>query len=107
VPGATTGQLALAPDNQFHQIRGTVGYDISPTMRITANAAFGRMTQDDGYLPATQNALLAPTVPTLPRQSLHGKVDTFNGGIKLTRRRRRASGSPAATTATSATTRRR
>jgi MtrB/PioB family decaheme-associated outer membrane protein len=84
VPGATTGQLALAPDNQFHQIRGTVGYDISPTMRVTANAAFGRMTQDDGYLPATQNALLAPTIPTLPRQSLNGKVDTFNGGIKLT-----------------------
>jgi len=83
-PGATTGQLALAPDNQFHQVRGTVGYDISPTMRVTANAAFGRMTQDDGYLPATQNALLAPTVPVLPAQSLHGKVDTFNGGIKLT-----------------------
>ena len=84
VPGATTGQLALAPDNQFHQVRGTVGYDISPTMRVTANAAFGRMTQDDGYLPPTQNALLAPSVPALPRQSLKGKVDTFNGGIKLT-----------------------
>ena len=84
VPGALTGQLALAPDNQFHQIRGTVGYDISPTMRVTANAAFGRMTQDDGYVPPTQNALLAPTVPTLPRSSLNGKVDTFNGGVKLT-----------------------
>jgi MtrB/PioB family decaheme-associated outer membrane protein len=84
VPGATTGQLALAPDNQFHQIRGTVGYDISPTMRVTAHAAYGRMTQDDGYLPATQNAVLGPTVPALPRQSLDGKVDTFNGGVKLT-----------------------
>ena len=84
VPGATTGQLALAPDNQFHQIRGSVGYDYSATIRITANAAFGRMTQDDGYLPATQNALLAPTLPALPAQSLDGKVDTFNGGIKIT-----------------------
>ena len=84
VPGATTGQLALAPDNQFHQLRGTVGYDISPTLRASGEVAFGRMTQNDAYLAPTENPLLAPTVPPLPAQSLDGKVDTFNAAIKLT-----------------------
>ena len=82
--GATTGQLALAPDNQFQQLRGTAGYDITPTIRLTGEVAFGRLTQDDAFLPATQNALLAPTVLPLPSQSLGGRVDTYNGGLKLT-----------------------
>src|SRR5206468_6088923 len=74
VPGATTGQLALAPDNRFQQLRGTVGYDINPTIRVSANLAFGRMTQNDAFLAPTVNAVLAPTVPALPGQSLNGKV---------------------------------
>jgi len=84
VPGATTGQLGLAPDNLFHQIRGTAGYDISPTIRVSGEVAWGRMTQDDGFLPPTVNAVLAPTVPPLPANSLDGKIDTFNAHIKMT-----------------------
>jgi MtrB/PioB family decaheme-associated outer membrane protein len=84
VPGATTGQLALAPDNLFQQLRATGGYDITPTLRLTGDFAFGRLTQDDAFLPATENALLAPTVLPLPSQSLGGRVDTYNGGLKLT-----------------------
>jgi MtrB/PioB family decaheme-associated outer membrane protein len=84
VPGATSGQLALAPDNQFQQIRATGGYDITPTIRLSADAAFGRMTQDEAFLAPTLNAALAPTVPPLPANSLGGRVDTFNGGVKLT-----------------------
>jgi MtrB/PioB family decaheme-associated outer membrane protein len=84
VPGATTGQLALAPDNQFQQLRGTAGYDITPTMRLTGELAYGRMTQNDAFLAPTVNPILAPTVPPLPAQSLDGKIDTFNAAIKLT-----------------------
>jgi MtrB/PioB family decaheme-associated outer membrane protein len=84
VAGATTGQLALAPDNQFQQLRGTAGYDITPTMRLTGELAYGRMTQNDAFLAPTENTILAPTVPPLPAQSLDGKVDTFNAAIKLT-----------------------
>ena len=84
VPGATTGQLALAPDNQFHQFRGTAGYDFSPTTRVTGEMAFGRMTQDEAFLASTMNASLAPTVPPLPAQSLDGVVNTFNSAVKLT-----------------------
>jgi MtrB/PioB family decaheme-associated outer membrane protein len=42
------------------------------------------MTQDAAYLAPTQNAVLAPTVPALPSQSLDGRANTFNGGVKLT-----------------------
>jgi len=84
VAGATSGQLGLAPDNQFHQVRGTAGYDISPTIRVTGEAAFGRMTQNDGFLAPTVNTILAPTVPPLPANSLDGKIDTFNANVKVT-----------------------
>ena len=30
VVGAASGQLALAPDNQFHQLLASAGYAISP-----------------------------------------------------------------------------
>ena len=73
VPGATSGQLGLAPDNQFQQLRGTAAYDITPTIRISGEAAFGRMTQNDGFLAPTVNTILAPTVPPLPANSLDGQ----------------------------------
>ena len=83
-PGAVTGQLALAPDNQFHQIVGSAGYDISSWIRASGEFAVGRMTQDAAYVAPTLNATLAATLPALPAQSLHGRVDTFNGSAKLT-----------------------
>ena len=84
VPGATSGQLGLAPDNQFQQLRGTAAYDITPTIRISGEAAFGRMTQNDGFLAPTVNTILAPTVPPLPANSLDGQIDTFTANIKMT-----------------------
>ena len=84
VPGATTGQLGLAPDNQFQQLRGTAGYDITPTIRVSGEAACGRMTQNDGFLAPTVNTILAPTVPPLPANSLDGKIDTFTANVKMT-----------------------
>src|SRR6185436_7444311 len=84
VPGATAGQLGLAPDNQFQQLRGTAGYDISPTIRISGEAAWGWMTQNDAFLAPTVNTVLAPSVPALPANSLDGKIDTFNANVKMT-----------------------
>ncbi len=83
LPGASTGQMALAPDNHFQQVVATAGYDITPTIRASGDFAFGRMTQDAAYLAPTLNSALAPTVPALPSQSLAGRADTFNGGVKL------------------------
>src|SRR5262249_1274853 len=58
-PGADTGQLALPPGNQFHQLIASGAYQVSPTLRVSGDIAFGRMTQDEAFLPATVNATLA------------------------------------------------
>jgi MtrB/PioB family decaheme-associated outer membrane protein len=87
VSGAGTGQLALAPDNQFHQIVGSLGYDISPKIRASGDFAFGRMTQDATYLDPTLNLDPAAGLPDrtgLPAQSLRGRANTFNGSVRIT-----------------------
>lgn len=84
VGGGDTGQLALAPGNQFHQIVATVGYQVTPTIRASGDIAFGRMTQDAAFQPITVNSGLAATVPALPVQSLDGEADTFNASAKVT-----------------------
>ncbi len=84
VRGASLGQLALAPDNQMHQIVATAGLQITPLVRASADVSFGRLTQNAGFLPATLNASLASSVPALPASSLDGKVDTFNSNVRLT-----------------------
>lgn len=82
VSGGSSGQLALAPDNQFHQVMATAGYEINPWIRASGDVAVGRMTQDAAYLAATLNPNLA--VPALPASSLNGRVDTFNASLRLT-----------------------
>ncbi len=81
VGGAATGQLALPPDNQFHQLLASVGYQFSDRTRATADVALGRMTQDENFLAPTLNTGLA--VPALPRNSLDGKVNTLDANLKL------------------------
>ena len=86
VNGGTHGQLALAPDNQFQQLMATAAYEITPTIRASADVAVGRMTQDATYLDPTLNTDPAAGLPgrsALPAQSLDGLVDTFNGSVKL------------------------
>ena len=81
--GADSGQLGLPPDNEFHQILASVGYDYSAKTRITADIAFGRMTQNANFLAATVNTSLPGYPFALPKNSLNGEVDTTNGSIKL------------------------
>ncbi len=80
-PGATAGQRALPPDNQFHQLSATLGYQLTERTRASADIAWGRMTQDESFLAPTLNGTLA--VPALPRGSLDGRVDTLNADVKL------------------------
>jgi MtrB/PioB family decaheme-associated outer membrane protein len=83
VPGATTGQLALAPDNQFHQLLASGTYKLLPNLRLSADVAVGQMTQNESFVPITQNASLAATLPALPASSLDGKVNTYNDSFRL------------------------
>jgi MtrB/PioB family decaheme-associated outer membrane protein len=82
VAGATRGQIALAPDNQFQQILASGGYQITPIIRASADIAFGQGTQNAAYLPSTLNTTLV--VPALPAASLDGEVNTFNANVKVT-----------------------
>ena len=80
-PGPSQGQLALAPDNQFHQISAMLGYDITPAIHASANVAGGRLTQNASYLAASLNPSLAVA---LPASSLDGLVYTFNSDVRVT-----------------------
>lgn len=83
VAGATRGQLALAPDNQLHQIVGSAGWQITPGLRASGDFAVGQLTQNEGFLAPTLNTSLAG-IAALQAGSLDGKVDTFNSNIRLT-----------------------
>lgn len=83
VAGSDRGQLALAPDNEFHQIAASAGFEISPAVRLSADLATGRMTQDAAFLLATLNTNPSLGV-TLPAASLQGKVNTFNASVRVT-----------------------
>jgi len=75
------GQLALAPDNEFHQVLASAGYSFSDKTRASADIALGRMTQNQAFLAPTLNTGLV--VPALPQSSLDGSVDTLNANLKV------------------------
>jgi MtrB/PioB family decaheme-associated outer membrane protein len=78
------GEMALPPDNQFHQISASGGYNFSSGMRASADLAIGRMTQDEAFLPYTAlPALQASIVQPLPRASLDGKIDTTLANFRI------------------------
>ncbi|MDX1487679.1 MAG: MtrB/PioB family decaheme-associated outer membrane protein, partial [Acidiferrobacterales bacterium] len=79
---ATEGRLALPPDNQFHQLFASVGYQINKKTRLTADLTAGRGEQDEDFLPYTINSTIAGVQP-LPRTSLDGRVDTLTAYVRL------------------------
>ena len=65
----------MMPDNDYQQVALAAGYNLPLRSRVTLNAAYGTMEQDQGLLPYTINPAI--TVGTdLPRSSLHGKIVT-------------------------------
>ena len=76
IAGETAGRLALAPDNQFHQVSATAGYRFSDKTRLSGDLAIGRMTQNDSFLP------YAMTVAG-PGGSLSGRAATLDAALKL------------------------
>jgi MtrB/PioB family decaheme-associated outer membrane protein len=81
------GQLALPPDNQFHQASAAAGWNWDGGTRLSADLALGRMTQDEPFLPYTVNPVLAAAITQpLPRSSLDGRIDTTVANLRLTGR---------------------
>lgn len=79
------GQMGSAPDNQFHQVNFSGGYNFTPTTRLTVSGARGLMSQNEAFLPYTSVASLTAATP-LPRSSLNGEIVTTNLNLRLTAR---------------------
>ena len=79
IAGEAAGRLALAPDNEFHQVSATAGYQFSDQTRLSADLGLGRMAQNDSFLAPS---LTAP-VPGLPGSSLNGRAATLDAALKL------------------------
>lgn len=82
--GAEQGQMALPPDNDFHQLTFTGNYRINSDTRTVFMASAGRGRQNESFLRPTVNDQLDPGA--LPRGSLDGEVDTRNLMGRLTYR---------------------
>ena len=78
--GADSGSLALPPDNQFHQILMSTGYQYSDRTRFSGDFAIGRMIQNEDLLAATNNPNLSVT---LPRNTANAEVETLTANLKV------------------------
>ncbi|TJY58928.1 MtrB/PioB family decaheme-associated outer membrane protein [Sinimarinibacterium sp. CAU 1509] len=79
VDDGVSGRLALAPDNQFHQLSVTAGYQPEARVRLSTHVAVGRMLQNARFVPASATpSLMTP----LPRTALDGQIDTLSGRLR-------------------------
>lgn len=74
--GVDTGQAAQEPGNTMQQIFLAGSYQFNKTT-TTARITVGKMEQDDSFLPYSINSSLTP--PAVPKTSLNGEVNTYNG----------------------------
>jgi MtrB/PioB family decaheme-associated outer membrane protein len=78
-------RMASEPDNQAHQLSARGNYSFTPYTRLYLDAALGRQSQNQSFLPYTANSSLIVDAP-LPMQSLDGRVDTTNLNLRLSSR---------------------
>ena len=83
LPELSVFRAALEPGNKFHQFNLSGAFAITPRIRLSGQAAMGRMKQNDPFLPYTTNPKYSDL--PLPRESLNGEVDTntYNFAGKL------------------------
>lgn len=74
---------SLEPSNKYHQFNLSGAVSITPKIRLSGQAATGRIKQNDPFLPYTTNPRYSDL--PLPRASLEGQVDTstYNFAGKL------------------------
>ena len=78
--GVDTGQLALPPDNEAHQVSLAGSVLLPARTTLNGQLSLGHMTQNTDLLPYTTNALLL-TSP-LPVTSAGAEADTLNINIR-------------------------
>jgi MtrB/PioB family decaheme-associated outer membrane protein len=77
--GANTGQMALPPDNESHQLALAGSMLLPARTTLNGQLSFGHMTQNDALLPYTANPALANPLPV---NSANAKVDTLNINLR-------------------------
>lgn len=81
-PGSQ-GRLALEPDNSYWQFKGYAGFNFSPTTRLTADLAIGKMEQDEPLLSYTINPELVVHTP-VPLANADAQIDTTLLNVRFT-----------------------
>lgn len=81
-PGSQ-GALGLEPDNSYWQFKAYGAINFSHSTRLSADASFGQMKQNDALMPYTINPDLIVDTP-VPLTSLDAKVDTTMFNVRLT-----------------------
>ncbi|MEE8370876.1 MAG: MtrB/PioB family decaheme-associated outer membrane protein, partial [Sphingomonadales bacterium] len=79
------GEIATPPDNKAHRISLSGVHIFNDTTRATANFTYGRMTQNDLFLPFTVNPDLVVPI-ALPRTSLNGEIETTLANLRISSR---------------------
>lgn len=82
VANVDEGQLALPPDNQFHQFIFSAGYEVNDHSRLSGDIAIGRMEQNESLLAATQNTTFG-TLAVPSAASANAEVDTVNAKLRF------------------------
>ena len=77
------GRMALEPDNSYIQVKGYAGFNLAAGTRLTFDAAYGKMEQDDALLPYTINPNLIVHTP-LPLNSADAEINTTMFNARLT-----------------------
>lgn len=85
VPGANVGQMAMAPDNQYHEFAVTAGwFGLPGHATVALSLASGKGTQDTGFLPYTSNPQLV--TDALPARNLDGEMSVTRADLTVTAR---------------------
>ncbi|MGO9446647.1 MAG: MtrB/PioB family decaheme-associated outer membrane protein [Thiobacillaceae bacterium] len=82
--GQNQGETAEAPDNQSHHVSAHLGYQLTDVTHIGGQLAWGRLTQNQGFLPYTINPNIV--TPALPASSLNGLVDSTLASLDISSR---------------------
>lgn len=80
--GNATGRFGLPPDNEFHQLNMAGSYAFTGDTRMSGALSYGRMTQNDQFLPYSTGTTAAEGIPTT--NSLNGKVYNTHASMRLT-----------------------
>ena len=71
--------MSTPPDNDFHQLNLTGGYNLTDVTKLVGGLSYARNTQNVAYVNADQMQ-----VGGLPQSSLNGEVITRHADLKLT-----------------------